>query len=117
MIERENQSEYKRGDIVLCADKSGDFTSKPRPFLIVQKTIYIQAKDSLLVCPISTVLDESGMRVRLNANEENGLTQDSDIHTDKISTIRKLRARQIIGQVSAQKMLEVSNLMKDWLDI
>ena len=110
-------SEYNRGDIVLCADKSTDFTGKPRPFLIVQKTIYIEAKDSLLVCPISTVLDETGLRVRLNADKENGLTQDSDIHTDKVSAIRKLRVKQIIGKVSKQIMVEVSASLKDWLDL
>ncbi len=109
--------QYLRGDIVLCADKSADFTGKPRPFLIVQKTIYIEAKDSLLVCPISTVLDETGLRIRLNATSENGLTQDSDVHTDKVSAIRKLRVKQIIGKVNAKKMVEVSNSLKDWLDL
>lgn len=108
---------YERGDIVLCADKSADFTGKPRPFLIVQKTIYIEAKDSLLVCPISTVLDETGLRIRLNANSENGLLQDSDIHTDKVSAIRKLRVKQIIGKASKQEMVAVSASIKDWLDL
>ena len=110
-------SSFERGDIVLCADKSADFTGKPRPFLIVQKTIYIEAKDSLLVCPISTMLDESGYRVRINADKHNGLAQDSDIHTDKVSAIRKLRVKQSIGKASAQKMAEVSASLKDWLDL
>ncbi len=109
--------QYNRGDIVLCADKSGDFTGKPRPFLIVQKTIYIEAKDSLLVCPISTILDETGLRIRLNATTENGLTQNSDIHTDKVSTIKKIRVRQIIGKVSKQKMVEVSHSIREWVDL
>lgn len=108
---------HERGDIVLCADKSADFTGKPRPFLIVQKTIYIEAKDSLLVCPISTVLDETGLRVRLNADSKNGLTQDSDVHTDKVSAIKKLRVKKTIGKVSMQKMVEVSASLKDWLDL
>ena len=108
---------YERGDIVLCADKSADFTGKPRPFLIVQKTIYIEAKDSLLVCPISTTLDETGLRVRLKVDKENCLQQDSDIHTDKVSAIKKQRVKQIIGKVSKQKMLAVSNSLKDWLDL
>jgi mRNA interferase MazF len=109
--------QFARGDIVLCADKSAEFTGKPRPFLIVQKTIYIEAKDSLLVCPISTALDETGLRIRLNADKENGLIQNSDIHTDKVSAIRKLRVKQIIGKVSARKMAEVSVSLKDWLDL
>lgn len=108
---------YERGDIVLCADKSADFTGKPRPFLIVQKTIYIMAKDSLLVCPISTALDETGLRIRLIANKENGLLQDSDIHTDKVSAIRKLRVKQTIGKASKQEMVAVSASIKDWLDL
>jgi len=112
-----SSSLYSRGDIVLCADKSGDFTGKPRPFLIVQKTIYIEAKDSLLVCPISTILDETGLRIRLNATAENGLTHDSDIHTDKVSAIKKIRVKQMIGKVSKQKMAEVSHSIKDWLDL
>lgn len=109
--------QYERGDIVLCADKSADFTGKPRPFLIVQKTIYIAAKDSLLVCPISTMLDETGLRVRINADKGNGLAQDSDIHTDKVSAIRKVRVKQRIGKVNAKKMAEVSASLKDWLDL
>ena len=100
---------------MLCADKSDDFTGKQRPFLILQKTIYIAAKDSLLVCPISTMLDETGLRVRINAG--NGLAQDSDIHTDKVSAIRKVRVKQRIGKVNANKMAEVSASLKDWLDL
>ena len=110
-------SNYTRGDIVLCADKWADFTGKPRPFLIVQKTIYIEAKDSLLVCPISTALDETGLRIRLNVDKENGLLQDSDIHTDKVSAIKKSRVKQVIGKVSSRKMSEVSASLKDWLDL
>ena len=91
---------------MLCADKSADFTGKLRPFLIVQKTIYIAAKDSLLVCPISTMLDETGLRVRINADKGNGLAQDSDIHTDKVSAIRKVRVKQRIGKVNAKKWLK-----------
>ena len=91
---------------MVCADKSADFTGKPRPFLIVQKTIYIAAKDSLLVCPISTMLDETGLRVRINADKGNGLAQDSDIHTDKVSAIRKVRVKQRIGKVNAKKWLK-----------
>ena len=112
-----NNPQYARGDIVLCADKSADFAGKPRPFLIVQKTIYIEAKDSLLVCPISTMLDETGLRIRINADKNNGLAQDSDIHTDKVSAIRKSRVKQRIGKVSAQKMAEVSASLRDWLDL
>ena len=66
---------------------------------------------------MSTVLDETGLRVRLKAESENGLTQDSDIDTDKVSAIRKIRVRQTIGKVSKQKMAEVSQSIRGWLDL
>lgn len=38
---------YQRGDIALCADGKGDYTSKPRPVVIVQNTDYIEGMESI----------------------------------------------------------------------
>jgi len=43
---------YQRGDIVLCADGKGDYTSKPHPVLIVQNTDYIAGMESVTVVPL-----------------------------------------------------------------
>ena len=107
----------KRGDIVLCADKAGDFTGKPRPFLVVQKTVYIEAKDSLMVCPISTVLDQSNMRLRLQPNPQNGLADECDVHTDKVTAIRKSRVGKKVGEITSMEMIRASVLIRDWLDL
>lgn len=77
----------------------------------MQKSIYIEEKDSLLVCPIGTTPDEARLRVRLKAQIENGLIQDSDIHTDKVSGIRKYGLANH-WKVSKQKMIEVSHSLK-----
>ena len=109
--------EFKRGDIVLCADKDGTFTSKPRPVVVVQNTDYIEGIESLTVCPLTTVLSVASVRLRLKPNAETGLKELSDIEIDKVTTIRKNRVSAKIGTVSEKDQAKINYALRVWLDL
>lgn len=105
----------KRGDIVLCADKGADFTSKPRPVVIVQRTAYLASKDSVIVCPISTVLVDDELSLRLEPASGNGLQQVCEVRADKVSTVKKSRIGEQIGALSSEQSARLDDLLRDWL--
>ncbi len=94
----------RRGDIVTVA--GGVYASKPRPALIVQDDRF-DATDSLTVCPFtSTEVDAPLLRVRVTADEGNGLGQDSYLMVDKITTVRRSNARTIVGKLERTTLVE-----------
>ena len=105
----------KRGDIVLCADRAADFTAKPRPVLIVQKSAYLTNKESIIVCPISTVLVDDELSFRIQPTASNGLHQPSEIRADKVSTVKKSRIGDCIGALTSDEMLRLDDILRDWL--
>lgn len=108
---------YQRGDICLCADRGGDYTSKPRPVVIVQNTDYIEGMESITVCPITSVLSAASVRVRLKANAATGLKQISEVEADKITTIRVSRLNDKIGEVAEKELNKINYALRVWLDL
>ncbi len=108
---------YQRGDIALCADGRGDYTSKPRPVVIVQNTDYIEGMQSITVCPITSVLSAASVRVRLKANDTTGLKETSEVETDKITTIRVTRLSEKIGEVAEKERNKIDYSLRIWLDL
>lgn len=95
----------RRGDIVTVA--GGVYASKPRPALVVQDDRF-DATDSVTVCPFTTTdVDAPLLRVPVLANEANGLSQDSYVMVDKISTVRRGNARTELGRLEATTLVEV----------
>lgn len=107
----------KRGDIVLCADRSGDFTGKPRPVLIVQKTAYLANKESVIVCPLSTVLIEDELSFRLHPSDGNGLNETSDVRADLVSAVKRSRIGKHVGALSGDEMAKIDAILRDWMAI
>ena len=110
-------SSLKRGDIVLCVDGRGDYTSKPRPVLIVQNSDYLAGLESVTICPLTSVLSVASVRVRIKANAKTGLKEPSDIETDKITTVRVVRLSAKIGEVEEKELLKVNEALRLWLDL
>ncbi len=96
----------QRGDIVLMADRAGgDFAGKPRPAVIVQTNSF-QATDSVVICPITTQLSAVPLlRVPLAPGLETGLRLASEIAVEKLTSIRRARISNVIGQVPERNML------------
>jgi mRNA interferase MazF len=94
----------RRGDVITVA--GGTYASKPRPALIVQDDRF-DATDSLTVCPFtSTEVEAPLLRVRVTADEENGLDQDSYLMVDKMTTVRRSNARTVVGRLEATTLVE-----------
>ena len=94
----------RRGDIITVA--GGVYAKKPRPALIVQDDRF-DATDSLTVCPFtSTTVDAPLLRVRITADDQNGLDQDSFLMVDKITTVRRSNARAVVGRLEATTLVE-----------
>ncbi len=94
----------RRGDVVTVA--SGVYACKPRPALVVQDDRF-DATESLTVCPFtSTEVDAPLLRVRVTADEGNGLDQDSFLMIDKLTTVRRSGARSVLGRLEATALVE-----------
>lgn len=95
----------RRGDIVTVA--GGVYASKPRPALVLQDDRF-DATDSLTVCPFTTQdLDAPLIRVRVEANGDNGLDQDSFLMVEKITTVRRSNAHNVLGRLDSSTLVEL----------
>ena len=106
-----------RGDLVLCADKSGEFTSKPRPVLVLQNSLYIDAKETVIVCPVSSAALDVPLALVLQPTLENGLKLTSVIRLDLITTVRKVRLGKKLGVVSPVEVMRINEILRDWLNL
>jgi mRNA interferase MazF len=94
-----------RGDIVTVA--GGVYASKPRPALVLQDDRF-DATDSLTVCPFTTLdLEAPLIRVRVEATGTNGLDQDSFLMVEKITTVRRSNAHNVLGRLDSSTMVEL----------
>lgn len=99
----------KRGDIALVA--GGIYASKPRPALIVQDD-HFDATDSVTVCPFTTTAVHAPLlRFPVAADETNGLAQDSWLMVDKLTTVRRSNARDVIGRLPNTQLAELERLL------
>ena len=94
----------RRGDIVTVA--GGVYASMPRPAVVVQDDRF-DATDSVTVCPFTTTdVDAPLLRVPVAADEVNGLSQDSYLMVDKITTVRRSNASTVLGRLEATTLVE-----------
>jgi mRNA interferase MazF len=107
----------KRGEIYAVAGK-GDFSTKPRPGLIVQSDLFNPHHPSVTVCPISSTMTSDRLfRISIARDEANGLREDSEVEVDKIQAVRIDRIRDRIGQASEDVTARVDEALRLWLDL
>lgn len=107
----------KRGDIVIGAER-GDFTGKPRPFLVVQADRMLAGARTVTVCPLTTHLIGIGrIRIAIPGGADTGLAQPSEIEVDRVTTMRAARIGKAIGRASAEVMAGVDRALRRWLDL
>lgn len=109
--------EVKRGDIVL-ASGPGDFSRKPRPFLVIQADAFNVVHHSISLCPVTSYLAGEGwIRISLAANPETGLERESEAEIDKITTLRRERLVKTIGTAPETVMRRVDRALRRWLEL
>ncbi len=109
----------KRGDLVTVAD-SGDYLRKPRPALIVQSSALIEARDSVIICLLTTADDPAVRPLRpfLRKSAVNALKSDSAVMVDKLITVSKSRiGDQPFGRLTSTELDAVSEALRLWLDL
>ena len=96
----------KRGEIWTIAG-GGDFVGKPRPVIILQDDRF-EELDSVTICPLTTnETDAFLLRTILEPTPSNGLGVRSRTMADKITTVRRTRLRERIGEIEANEMAQL----------
>lgn len=105
----------RRGQIVIVATR-GDFTTKPRPYVIVQRGELIAESATVTACPLTTrLLGTELFRVVIEPDDRNGLVKPSEIQVHLVTTVRKSRIGRIAGMAGPDVMLRVDQALKRWL--
>jgi mRNA interferase MazF len=105
-----------RGDVVILADRGGDFTGKPRPAVVVRADLFKELA-AVTICPLTSVMDEAPCRIPVSASDELPLATSSKIAVDKITTVRGHRVGKVIGRLSAEDVLRLNGALLVYLGI
>jgi mRNA interferase MazF len=107
----------RRGDIVVVTAR-GAYTGKPRPALVVQSDLFNDTHASVTICPItSDVIDASLFRITLPPGERTGLTQPSQVMTDKVVSVPRDAVSRAIGHCDTEELGAASDALRRWLDL
>lgn len=105
----------KRGDLWTVA--GGVYASKPRPALILQDDLF-DGTASVTVAPLTTTLTDAPLlRVRLIAGGYSGLTGDSDVMIDKLTTVRRTHVQKRVGRVTSSQLVDVERVLMTFLGL
>ena len=96
----------RQGDVVLIADRAGgDYGGKPRPAVVVQSD-WFDGTSSLVICPLTTQRrDAPLLRVAVRPSATLRLAAPSWVMVEKVTSVRRDRAREILGRLSAPEMV------------
>jgi len=84
---------------------------KTRPCLIVSPDEMNQYVQSVIVAPLTTQHRNIPSRVKIEADNYNGLSETSYIALDQIKTIDKKRCGKKTGKISNTDAMKVSDLL------
>jgi len=106
-----------RQKIVTLAVK-GPYTSKPRPWLIVQSNDFLET-DSVTVCMLTGTLVQGAPMLRIDVapSRENGLDHVSQVQIDKIATVPREKIDHYIGRLEDHIMKPVEDAVVFLLDL
>jgi mRNA interferase MazF len=105
----------KRGELIVVS-LQGDY-GKPRPALVVQSDLF-NDHPSLTIAPVTgTIVDAPLFRVTVEPSATNGLRAISQVMVDKLTTVRRDRVAQSVGQLEEAAMLRVNRALVLWLGI
>ena len=106
----------KRGSVVIAAQR-GDFTGKPRPWLVIQRGAFLLEGGTVTVCMISAGTEGSEFRVAVSPSVTNGLEAPSIVQADRVATIRWNAIDRVIGELDRTSMDQLDEALRLWLDL
>jgi mRNA interferase MazF len=111
---------FKQGEIWMANLNPGFGTEagKVRPVIVIQTDLLNKIHDSVVICPVSSVVHEDYHHLRVHLNKRNsGLEKRSDIIVDQIRAIDTNRLRRKIGTVNTETLDNLKIQLKIILDI
>ncbi len=107
----------KRGDIVATVGR-GEFSTKPRPSLIVQADAFNLHHPAITVCPITSEIRGHNLyRIAIAADATTNLLSDSEVEIDLVQAIWRDRIGRHIGVASSETMTLVDQTLRRWLSL
>ncbi len=106
----------KRGDIVVASEK-GPYAGKPRPWLVLQNSAFLDQPSSITVCVITSEAMPSAFRVAVMPDPRNNLRDASVVLLDKILTLRESAIDSIVGSLDDGAMTQVDEAARLWLNL
>ncbi len=106
----------KRGEIWTVSG-GPDYAGKPRPVVIVQDDRF-DATNSVTVCGFTSVGTDTPLsRPRIEPTDDNGLRIASWLMADKVTTVRKDKLRDRIGQLTGDDMRRLDRALVVFLGL
>lgn len=106
----------KRGELYLVANPSSDDPKRARAFVVVSRDALIATRFSTVICaPVYSSHD--GLLTQVEVGIEQGLKHTSSIHCDALMSLPKSRLTHFIGTLSAAKLGELDNALREALDL
>lgn len=107
----------RRGTVVTVASP-GVNAGKPRPALVVQAELWLQAHPSVTLCPLtSTLMRAPLVRIDVQPTPRNGLCKPSQLMVDKLLTVPIQAVGEVVGQLEPQVLIELDLALRGWLEL
>ena len=103
----------RRGDLITVS-LARDY-GKPRPAIVVQSDQFLILESVTVVPLTSSTSDFNPLRIHLAPTAENGLRLKSQVMIDKIQSLPRDKARDIIGHISDEDLAEVNRALAVFL--
>jgi mRNA interferase MazF len=96
---------------VLTVVLPGDF-GKPRPAVLVQSDLLNPTHSTLLVCPITSFLEEAPeFRVDIRPDAGNGLRKASQAIVDKVQAIKREKVGRVVGRLGKDVLAQIDRTL------
>ena len=105
----------RRGEIWTVS--ASGYAGKPRPAVIIQDDLF-EATASVTICALTTdPTDAPILRVPVTPDEENGLSRQSRVMIDKVTTVPRARVGTRIGRLSGDDLTRVDRAILVFLGL
>lgn len=111
--------QFEQGEIWLVPFPFSDFsTNKKRPVLILSNEEYNKKNSDILVCQITSSLENKEFNISLNQEDlnEGVLPKSSEIRCDKINILEKSLFKKKFSKVTDSKFKECSVKIKKLIE-
>jgi mRNA interferase MazF len=106
----------RRGEVWTVAGGEA-YTGKPRPAVIVQADSFADTA-SVTVCPFtSDPTDAPLLRLKIEPSGGNGLTAESRLMVDKVTTVPRARLGERIGRLSDASLVRLNAALATFLGL